>query len=138
MSAEDQMFPNTNESGQDEMTRRDSRQLTPKSETSLYVPDMNIRKAVSCFDMFFVDIKCLDPILYKEYTGGELSLAVSNLDLLMSLVDPQKVVVRIPVIPGYTSESDQRRYYDELIKMGISHFELFSYTLPETSEGNNS
>ena len=105
------------------------------AETSLYVSDKDVRKAAYCFDKFFVDIKTMDPIIYKEYTGGDLSLALNNLELLLSLVDPDRVEVRIPVIPEYTSEEDQRRYQKELIQFGVIHFDLFTYTNTGISKG---
>ena len=96
-------------------------------ETSLNVPVHSIEKAAKCIDQFIVDIKTMNSDIYKTYTGGDLGVAVNNLQHLLTLAGPDRIVVRIPVIPGYTTVDDQTCYMKELKKFGIENFDLFTY-----------
>ena len=56
-------------------------------------------------DYWIVDIKSLDPIIYQAYTGMS-SGVLQHLTCLKRLVDPAKVTIKIPQIPGYNDERD--------------------------------
>ena len=96
-------------------------------ETSLAVPVENIRLISSKIDTFVVDIKSLDAAIYRAYTGCELSLAIANLKLLLELVGPERIIVRVPIIPGYADQQSQNYSADQLRKLGISNIDLFTY-----------
>lgn len=104
-------------------------------ETSLNVPSWVLPPAAACFDHFFVDIKTTDPAIYKAYTSGDFEIAWSNLRRLCSLVDPDKITVRIPMIPGYVDARMQRQSMDDISSLGISNMDAFSYILPKQSRG---
>ena len=60
----------------------------------------------------------MNPDIYKTYTGGDLSVALNNLRHLLILAGPDRIVVRIPIIPGYTSVDDQTCYYGRTKETG--------------------
>jgi pyruvate formate lyase activating enzyme len=56
-------------------------------------------------DLFLFDLKNMDPVLHKKYTGVDNGLILSNADFLLE--NGANVVFRIPVIPGVnTSETE--------------------------------
>lgn len=98
-------------------------------ETSLNVPLCNIEKLVPVVDEWIVDIKTDCCEVYERYTGGSFNRVNHNLLWLVEKLkgDLDKLVVRIPVIPGFTDprmvEETRRRLESE----GVSRFDLFTY-----------
>lgn len=99
------------------------------AETSLAVPRENVTAAAEVLDDFIVDVKDTDPETYHAYTGGDGSLALENLRLLLSRVGAERIHVRVPLIPGYNDEAAQHRSETILREMGITDIELFSYII---------
>ena len=105
------------------------------AETSLYVPRMVIYQAAKVIDEFIVDIKESDPEIYKDYTGADYTLAWNNLQLLFELVGPERILVRVPRIPGYNREEDVESTVEVLTVNGVTRIERFEYT-PYDENGN--
>ena len=101
------------------------------AETSLAVPWENVALAAGCIDHFYIDCKDTDPQIYQRYTGQENSLMLQNLEKLLALVGPQRITVRIPLIPEFNTPEDQQRSQARLAAMGITSFDLFSYKIPK-------
>lgn len=68
-------------------------------ETSLYTKWDHIEKCLPLIDLFLVDLKHLDPVKFKEYTGGNCNLFRKNLEKLEK--SQANIIIRIPVIPGF-------------------------------------
>ena len=75
-------------------------------ETSLFCSSEQLSLAIKLIDLFYVDIKMLDPIECKKAEKGELSIYLNNIDVLMNSSKP--IIVRIPVIGGYTDNEGNR------------------------------
>ena len=101
------------------------------AETSLHVPAENVRTAAGCVDHFFVDIKDTDPEIYRAYTGRDNRLVLENLSLLLSLTGPDRVTVRVPLIPGYSDEAARERSLSLLTSMGVTRTDCFTYKIPK-------
>ncbi len=101
------------------------------AETSLHVPVEKLRIAAGCVDGFIVDIKDMNPEIYRAYTGQDGALAYDNLRLLRSLVGPERIVVRVPLIPHFNTEADQSRSLRILEEMGFTRFDPFSYVIKD-------
>jgi len=97
------------------------------AETSLNVPPENVEAAAGCIDFFMVDCKDTNGEIYKAYTGKDNSQMLGNLRRLLELVGPNRIQVRIPLIPGYNTPEDQLRSKEYLTAMGITQFDLFTY-----------
>ncbi len=93
------------------------------------MPRESVELAASCVDGFIVDCKELDPETYRAYTGGDEALMEENLRVLLSLVGPERVLVRVPLIPEYNTPEAQRRSAEKLRAMGVTRLELFSYVI---------
>ena len=99
------------------------------AETSLCVPQTAVETAAQCVDGFIVDIKDMDPEIYKAYTGRDAVLAHSNLEHLLSLVGPERILVRIPLIPDFNTKEAQSHSIDTLKAMGFTRLDPFSYLI---------
>ena len=100
------------------------------AESCLHIPEENVRAAALVVDHFFVDIKDMNPGIYKAYTGRENALVKSNLALLLSLVGADRITVRVPSIPGFNGPADVEASAGELTEMGITSLDHFTYKIP--------
>lgn len=101
------------------------------AETSLAVPWENVAVAAKCIDVFYVDCKDTDPEIYRKYTGKDNRLMLENLKKLLQLTGPQRIVVRVPLIPDYNTEEQRQKSHDILSSMGVEQFDLFTYQIKE-------
>jgi pyruvate formate lyase activating enzyme len=101
------------------------------AESCLNIPEDNLRAAARVVDHFFVDIKDMDPAIYKAYTGQDNALVKSNLALLLSLVGAERITVRVPHIPGFNTDADVETSAAELRAMGAQQLDVFSYKMPK-------
>lgn len=97
------------------------------AETSLNVPWKNVETAAGCIDMFYVDCKDTDPEVYQKYTGQDNAEKLKNLEKLVTLVSPERVVVRLPLIKGFNDEEACERSQKLLSRMGVTQFDHFTY-----------
>ena len=97
------------------------------AETSLNVPWENVAKAAGCIDHFYIDCKDTDPDIYRRYTGQDNAQMLENLRRLLEIVKPERITVRIPLIPEYNTEEDKIRSRNLLQTMGVVNFDLFTY-----------
>lgn len=122
---------------------RNFRSLCPsdwkiRAETSLAVSKENVRTAAAAVDEFIVDCKDPDPVRYSAYTGGDVSLMMDNLHLLLDLVGPQRIIVRVPLIPGFNTVSDRDDNARLLRDMGFEKLDLFEYVTGKISHNGDS
>ena len=99
------------------------------AETSLSVPWENVEQAAGCIDHFYVDCKDTNPAIYRRYTGRDNALMLSNLEKLLARVGPERITVRVPLIPDFNTETDQQHSRAVLEALGIRDFDLFTYRI---------
>lgn len=101
------------------------------AETSLNVPWENVAMAAGCIDHFYVDCKDTNPDIYRRYTGQDNARMLENLRKLLEIVGPERITVRVPLIPEFNTENDQLRSRNLLQAMGVVKLDLFTYnTVP--------
>ena len=92
-------------------------------ETCLFVPPVNLCLALQYIDFFYVDVKILDPEFCNEVEKGNLTLYLSNLNMLLSWTDSngnhKPVIIRIPVIGSYTDTSENRKLVHNLLQKSL-------------------
>lgn len=96
-------------------------------ETSLNVPLENVKAIASLVQMWYVDIKDMNPDIYKAYGCKENKQVVSNLQWLAENGYADKVIIRLPLIPEYNTDEDRQRSQQQLEKMGFTNFDKFNY-----------
>lgn len=104
-------------------------ELTIYVETSLHVSWKNVEQIIPFVDRYYIDIKTLSSSLYYDYTGGNLELVISNLKRMITTVDADKIIVRIPEISGLVGNEQQLNERELLLQMGVKKFDLFKYRL---------
>lgn len=97
------------------------------AETSLNVPWENVALAAQVIDHFYIDCKDTDPQIYRAYTGKDNAQMLSNLEKLLKTVGPEKITLRIPLIPEFNSQQHQQNSKALLSQMGVRNFDLFTY-----------
>ena len=96
-------------------------------ETSLNVPLENVKAIASLVQMWYVDIKDMNPNIYKAYGCKENKQVVSNLQWLAANGYADKVIIRLPLIPEYNTDEDRQRSQQQLEDMGFTNFDKFNY-----------
>lgn len=96
-------------------------------ETSLNVPLENVKTIASLVQMWYVDIKDMNPDIYKAYGCKENKQVVSNLQWLAANGYADKVIIRLPLIPEYNTDEDRQQSQQQLEKMGFTNFDKFNY-----------
>ena len=71
-------------------------------ESALYCDSEHMRAVYEYTDLVITDIKHMDTKLHKQYTGAENEVILENIRATAAL--NKKLVVRIPVIPGYNDD----------------------------------
>lgn len=98
-----------------------------RAETSLAVPRELLEEALTAVDGFIVDCKDTDPDIYRRYTGGDSALMQRNLRRLLEAVGPERIFVRVPLIPEFNTPEDRKRSAERLCAMGVTRLDLFEY-----------
>ncbi len=96
-------------------------------ETSLNVPLENVKAIASLVQMWYVDIKDMNPDIYKAYGCKENKQVISNLQWLAANGYADKVIIRLPLIPEYNTDEDRQQSQQQLEEMGFTNFDKFNY-----------
>ncbi|MBQ8957088.1 MAG: radical SAM protein [Bacteroidales bacterium] len=99
------------------------------AETSLNVPFENVEALDAVLDGYIVDIKDMNPEIYKVYTGKDNAVALSNLQWLLQHGDPNRITVRVPHIPDFNVDEDVSRSMEQLKTIGVVNFDEFNYII---------
>lgn len=97
------------------------------AETSLNVPWEHVETAAGCIDHFYIDCKDTNPDIYRRYTKQSNTRMLENLRKLLAIVGPERITVRVPLIPEFNTEEDRQCSVARLAQMGITQFDLFTY-----------
>lgn len=84
-------------------------------ETCGQVELYKIKEAASLVDLFLFDVKHTDKKLLKRETKADLDVVLSNLYYL-SEQNPDKVIIRIPVLPGFNNQVEVIEYIFNIAK----------------------
>ena len=96
-------------------------------ETSLNEPLQKLVLLFPYIHEYVVDIKDMNPCIYKSYSGRDNELVKSNLRWLIEHGKAENITCRIPLSPEFNTSKDQQRSKQELETMGITRFDLFTY-----------
>ncbi len=73
-------------------------------ETCGYCPVVTFAKIIGMLDFVIMDIKVVNPVLHKKYTGVDNALILHNLEFLKKSGKP--FMIRIPLIPGVNDSEE--------------------------------
>lgn len=96
-------------------------------DTAGAVPWETFEKVDPWTDLYLYDLKCADERLHLQYTGVSNRLPLENLRRLAAK-DPDRITVRIPVIPEVNGNDAEMRAMAEILRgAGIRSVELLPY-----------
>lgn len=96
-------------------------------ETCGQVDAKVFRNAVEEFDLFLFDVKTLDQEKMDRFVGGSVTMILDNLSFLAER-HPEKVIVRIPVIPGFNfDDAEVHEIFRLLGNLRLKKVELLPY-----------
>ncbi len=98
-------------------------------ETSLNVPSANIEALLPVVNALIIDIKDMNPDIYRRYTGQSNDLVLDNLRLIAEAGRQQDCIIRIPLIPDYNTDADRDASRKALEALGFTRFDLFTYQI---------
>lgn len=98
-------------------------------ETSLNVALSHLESVAPFIDHYYIDIKDMNPDIYRLYTSADNLQVIENLHWLSSNIDVQKITIRLPHIPNYNSEADILESRRKLEVMGFKIFDIFDYII---------
>jgi pyruvate formate lyase activating enzyme len=81
-------------------------------DTSGCAPKSHFKAMLQSVDFFLFDFKGLDPAFHKKHTGANPTLLMNNLEYLVQ--NSAKVILRCPIIPGFT---DSDRHFNEIAEL---------------------
>ena len=99
------------------------------AETCLNLPRETVERAAGIFDAFLIDVKTLNGAVYRRYTGRPMGPLIENLKFLAERSERLRLRVRVPLIPGYNTEYDQKTTASALRVLGFRDVECFSYVV---------
>ena len=100
-------------------------------ESSLNVPRKNVEDVLPFVKEWIIDIKDMNPEIYKAYSGISNERVIDNLkwiasehpDLLAS------ISIRLPHIPDYNTDDDRNKSQALLETLGYTKFDRFEYII---------
>lgn len=98
-------------------------------ETSLNVPTAHVEALLPAANTLIVDIKDMNPDIYRNYTGQENSRVIDNLRLIAAQRRQSDCLIRLPLIPDFNTEADRAASRTRLEALGFSRFDLFTYQI---------
>ena len=100
-------------------------------ETSLNVPRRNIEDVLPFIKEWIIDIKDINPRIYKAYTGIGNERVIDNLKWLASEHADilSSVKLRLPHIPNHNDDDDINNSQAYLETLGYHNFDRFDYII---------
>jgi len=98
-------------------------------ETSLNVNWERISKLTKYINLWIVDIKDMNPDIYRKYTGFDNEQMIENLYKLVNAVGCEKVHVRVPHIPEFNTNEDVKKSANYIRDKICIEPEIFTYTV---------
>ena len=94
-------------------------------ESSLNVPRKNVEDVLPFVKEWIIDIKDINPEIYKAYSGISNERVIDNLKWIAS-EHPEmlsSITIRIPHIPNYNTDDDRNK------SLGYTKFDRFEYMI---------
>ena len=108
-------------------------------ETALNVPREALLTVLPAVDDFIIDIKDMNPSVYRAYTGSDNARVKDNLVFLSEYRKSHEdyrnthgIRIRIPLIPGFNEENDRKSSAEELTAMGFENLDFFDYVIRQS------
>lgn len=99
------------------------------AESSLNVPLANLEALDPLLDGYIIDIKDMNPDIYKAYTGKDNAIVVQNLRWILERKGADKIKVRIPHIKDFNTDDNVKKSIETIREMGFADLDEFEYVI---------
>lgn len=107
-------------------------------ETALNVDRQHLERLLPHIHEYIIDIKDVNPEIYRRYTGQDNQRVFDNLQWLLSHDGmAERVVVRVPHIPDFNTDEDVHHTRDYLASIGVTRVDEFNYLRRPQESINN-
>ena len=97
-------------------------------ETALNIDRHHLERLLPHVHQYIIDIKDVNPDIYRRYTGQENRRVLDNVRWLLDHEGmAERVVVRVPHIPDFNTDEDVNCSCERLTAMGVTHIDEFTY-----------
>ncbi len=97
-------------------------------ETTGYAPWEHFETVLRHVDLLQMDLKHMDPEKHQKLTGQSNELILDNLKNVLSVKEPEDVIIRIPVITGFNDSAENISETARFIaRLGLLRIELIPY-----------
>ena len=98
-------------------------------ESSLNVPRKNVEDVLPFVKEWIIDIKDMNPEIYKSYSGISNERVIDNLRWIASEHTDLLpcILIRLPHIPDYNTDDDRNKSQAFLETLGYTRFDRFEY-----------
>ncbi len=104
------------------------RALDTTIETCGYYPYEHMHAACEQLNKLIIDIKMLDPVKHKEYTGVDNARILENFKRVVQDFPDLPILVRTPVIPGVNDSDEEIQAIRDFIPVRPNiEYELLTY-----------
>ena len=100
-------------------------------ESSLNVPRKNVEEVLPFVKEWIIDIKDMNPEIYKAYSSISNERVIDNLKWIAS-EHPEllsSITLRLPHIPNYNTDDDRNKSQAFLETLGYTKFDRFEYMI---------
>jgi len=96
-------------------------------DTAGYAPKNALSLLLGRTNLFYYDLKLIDPVLHRHYTGCDNQLILNNLRVVSASGTP--FVIRVPLIPGVTDTPANLNAIVETVRglPGLMRVDLLPY-----------
>ena len=100
-------------------------------ESSLNVPRKNVEDVLPFVKEWIIDIKDINPEIYKAYSGISNERVIDNLKWIASEHPDSlaSISIRLPHIPDYNTDDDRNKSQAFLETLGYTKFDRFEYMI---------
>lgn len=106
-----------------------NRSIHTAIETTAFAQWEDVRSIIADLDYLLVDIKHIDPMKHKEWTGVTNEVTLENLKHIRQEFPNKPMRVRTPVIPGFNDDVMTLKAIADFVKTELpnTEYELLKY-----------
>ena len=94
-------------------------------DTSGYGAQEHIEQVLKYVDLVLLDIKCMDPVKHKQWTGLSNELILKNAKLM---VNQCEVRISLPLVPGVSDDEENiRRTAEFAVSIGVECIDVLPF-----------
>lgn len=104
-----------------------NRDISTAVDTTCYAKTDLVKKVAEQARLFLCDIKHMDPVVHKRFTGVENDLILYNIRWLSNA--GKKITIRVPIVPGFNDDRQNIEMTAEFVKTlnNVSKIDILPY-----------